>query len=79
LFFFFKGNSNEEIYDMSVPLNDKRPSYSTAKNCVVRFRTGHLRTEDKEHSGGPTRATIPENVDAITSTMLDDQRISPKR
>jgi transposase len=57
---------------MSVALGDKRPSYPTVKNWVARFRTGHLSTEDEESSARPTQVTIPENVDAIYSMILDD-------
>jgi hypothetical protein len=60
------------IIIMSVTLGDKRPLYSTVKNWVARFRTGHLSTENEERSGRPTQATIPENVDAIHSMILDD-------
>jgi hypothetical protein len=59
-------------------LGDERPSYSTDKNLVARFRTGHLSTEDEKHSGRPSQVKISENVDAIHSMMLDDRRISPK-
>jgi transposase len=52
-------------YDMSVTLGDKRPSYSTVKNSVARFRTGHLSIEDEERSGRPTQVTISEKVDII--------------
>jgi transposase len=52
---------------MWVTLCDKCPSYSTVKNWIARFRTGHLSTGDKECSGRPTLATIPENVDTIHS------------
>jgi hypothetical protein len=52
-------------YGMSVTLGDKRPSYYTVKNLVVRFRTRHLSAVDEEPSGRPTTVTIPENVDAI--------------
>jgi hypothetical protein len=39
----------QKIYDdMSVGLGDKRPSYCTVENWVVRFRTGHLTTEGEE-------------------------------
>jgi hypothetical protein len=65
--------------DMSVTLGDNRPSYSTAKNLVARFRTGHLSTEGEERTWRPTRVTIPENVDTIHSIMLDDGRISAKK
>jgi hypothetical protein len=61
-----------------VTLRDKCPSYSTLKNLVARFRTGHLSTEGKEHSGRPTEVTIPDKVDAIHSMILDDRRISIK-
>jgi hypothetical protein len=57
---------------MSVTLGDKRPSYSTVKNWVARFRTGHSSTEDEERSGSPTQLTIPVNMDAIHSMILDD-------
>jgi transposase len=64
---------------MSVTLGVKRPSCSTVKNCVARFRTGHLSTYDEERSGRPTQVTIPENMDAIHSMLLDDRRISTKK
>jgi hypothetical protein len=63
-------------YDMSVTLGDKRPSCSTFKNWVARFRTGHLSTEDEERSGSSAQVSNPENLDAIHSTILDDPRIS---
>jgi hypothetical protein len=77
-YLFLKGNSAKEMYGMSVTLSDKRPSYCTVKHWVAGFRTGHLSTEDEEHSGRPTEVTVPENVDAIHSKILDDRRISPK-
>jgi transposase len=64
---------------MSFTLAGKWPSYSTVKNWVVRFRTGHLSTEGEERSGRRTQVTVPENVDAIHSMILDDRRISAKR
>jgi transposase len=64
---------------MSVTLCDKRPSYSTVKNWVARFRTGHLSTENEERSGRPTEVTIPKNVYAIHSIILDDRRITAKK
>jgi transposase len=59
-YLFPEGNSaKKKIYgDMSVTLGDKRPSYSTVKNGVGRFSTGHLSTEDEERSGRPTQVTI---------------------
>jgi transposase len=79
-YLFLKGNSAKKIYDdTSVTLGDKCPSYSTVKNWVYRFRAGHLSTEDEERSGRPTQVTIPENVDAIHSMILDDRRTSLKR
>jgi transposase len=74
-YLFLKGNSAKKIYDMSVTLGDKRPSSSTVKNWVGSFRTRHLSTEDEECSGRPTQVTIPENVDAIHSMILDNRRI----
>jgi hypothetical protein len=64
---------------MSVTLGDKRPSYSTVKNWVARFRRGNLKTKDEELSGRPTQVTIPVNVETIHSMILDDRRISAKR
>jgi transposase len=79
-YLFLKGNSaQKKIYDdMSVTLGQKRPNYFTVKNWVTRFITGHLSTEDGERSGRPTQVTIPINVDAIHSTILDD-RIPTKK
>jgi transposase len=69
---FLRGNSATKIYDdMSVTLGDKCPSYSTVKNWVARVRIGHLSTEDQERSGRPTQVTVPENLDAIHSMILD--------
>jgi transposase len=64
---------------MLVTLGDKRPSYSTVKNWVVRFRTGHLNTEDDKRSGRPIQVKIPENVYAIHSMILVDRRMSTKK
>jgi transposase len=64
--------------DMLVTSCGKRPSFSTVKNWVARFRTQHLRTED-EHSGRPTQVTVPGNVDVIYSMILEDLRISDKK
>jgi transposase len=47
----------------------------TVKNWFARFRTGHLSTEGKERSGRPTQVTVPENVDAIHSIIMDDRQI----
>jgi transposase len=43
-----KGNlaKKKNYDDMSVTLSYKCLSYSTVKNWVARFRTGHLSTED---------------------------------
>jgi hypothetical protein len=38
-----------------------------------------LSTEDDEHSGRPTGVIIPENMNAIHSMILDDQRMSTKK
>jgi transposase len=40
---------------MSVTLGDKIPSFCTVKNWVAGFRTRHLKTEDEERSGRPTK------------------------
>jgi hypothetical protein len=71
---FLKRELNQKkIYnDMAVTLGDERPSFSTVKNWAARFRTGHLSTEGEECSGTSSRVTIPENVDAIHSIILDD-------
>jgi hypothetical protein len=79
---FHKKELYQNVYnDMSVTLGDKCPSYSTAMNLEqnLEFRTGHLRTEDEERSRRPTQVTNPENIDAIHTMILDDQRISAKK
>jgi hypothetical protein len=38
-----------------------------------------LSTEDEECSGRPTQVTVPENVDAIHSIILDYRRMSAKK
>jgi transposase len=74
-----KGNSEQDIYGMSVILDDKRPSSCTVNNWVAEFKTGHLSTENKERSGRPTQMTIPENVDVIHSMILQNRRIFIKK
>jgi hypothetical protein len=72
---FLEREFSKQIYDTSVTLGDKHPSYSTVNNWVARFMTGHLSTEDEEHPGRPTDRTVPENLDAIHSMILNDHRI----
>jgi hypothetical protein len=51
-YLFLQGNSTKRIdEDMPIRLDDKRPSTSIVKNCVARFRTGHMSPEDEECSG----------------------------
>jgi hypothetical protein len=76
---FPKRELRQKNYDMSVTLGDKRPSYSTVKNWVAGFRTGHLSTDDEKRSGRPTQVTFPENVQVIHSMILDDISISAGR
>jgi hypothetical protein len=79
-FLFLKAKSAKKNYDdILVILVDKPPFYSTVKNWVPRYRTGHLNTENEECSWRPTQVTIPENVEAIHSMILDDRRISTKK
>jgi hypothetical protein len=63
----------QKIYDyMSVALGYKCPSYCTVKKWLVRLGTGHLSTKDEGHSGRLTQVTIPQNMDAIHSMILND-------
>jgi transposase len=79
-YLLLKGNSAERInVHVSVTLRDKRPSYSTVKNWVAGFRTRHFSTECEERSRRPTQVTIPENLDAIHSMILNGRRISAKK
>jgi hypothetical protein len=79
-YLFLKGYLAKRIYDdMSVPLGDKRPSCSIAKNRVDGFGAGEWSSAGEEHSGRPTGVTVPQNVDVIHSMILDDGRISSER
>jgi transposase len=74
---FLKENETQKkMYDMSVTLGDKPPSYSTVKNWVARFKTGHLSTVDDERSERPSQVTVPENMDAIHSMILDKNNLT---
>jgi hypothetical protein len=64
---------------MSVTLGDKRLPTAQAKTLLLGSQTGHLSTDDEERCGRPTQVTIPENMDAIHSTILDDRRICVKK
>jgi transposase len=68
----FSKTESAKKYDMWVKLGDKRPSYFTVKKWVARLRTGHLSTADEERSGRPTQETVPENVNAIHSMIMED-------
>jgi hypothetical protein len=61
-----------ETNHLSYSTANLRPSYSTVKNWVARFTTGHLSTEDNERARRPIPVTIPESMDAIHSMILDD-------
>jgi hypothetical protein len=75
---FLKGNGTENVYsDILVTIDDKHTSYSTFKNCVAVFRAGHLNTEN-EHSVRPFQVTVPENMEALHSMILDDWTLSAK-
>lgn len=50
-------------------------SYSTVKNCTARLKTGYFSTEDEDHPERALLVTVLENVDAVHSTILADQRI----
>jgi hypothetical protein len=73
-YLILKGHLANKMYNMSVTLHEKRPSYCTVKNWVSGFRTGHFSTEDKECFGRPTQVTIPENVEAIHCNTLDNKK-----
>jgi hypothetical protein len=68
--------SNDE--EICFPKSELSPSYCTVKNSVAGFRAGHLSTADEEPSGRLTQVTVPENVDSIRCSILDDPRISAK-
>jgi transposase len=56
---FPKRKLGQKNHDVAVTQGYKHSSYSTIKNWVARFRTGHLSTEDEEGSGKLTQVTIP--------------------
>jgi hypothetical protein len=68
---------------MSITLVDNSPSYSTFKNWVARFGTGHLSTENEECSRRQIQVTIQSHVpDAksqihILSLRLFIQKMHP--
>jgi hypothetical protein len=47
-------------------------------NCVAMFRTEYSNAKSEDLSGRQTQVTIPGNVDAIHSMILNDQRIFTK-
>jgi hypothetical protein len=66
-FLFLKGKTAKEIYDKSLTLGGKSPSYLTVKNWVaLKVKTVHIK---------PLVVTVPENVDAIHSMIVGDWRI----
>ena len=78
-FLFLKGKTAKEIYDMSITLGEKSPSYLTVKNWVARCKTEHFSTEGKDCPRKATLVTVPENVDAIHSMIVADWRISARK
>jgi hypothetical protein len=46
---------------------------------ITGFRTGHMSTEGEERSARTMQVTVPENMDAFHSMILDDPRISAKK
>ena len=79
-FLFLQGKSATDIHtEMSQPLGDKCPSYSTVKTWISRFKTGHFTVEDEPRSGRPTTSTDPATSDAVHELILEDRRISAKK
>lgn len=64
--------TKRNYYGRSVTIGDNFPSYSTVKNRVARFGTGHLSTRGEERSWRPTQV-MP--LDAIHSMILNDRKI----
>jgi hypothetical protein len=80
-FLFHKGKTTKEIYTTcQLHLTKKKsPIYSTVKNWVARFKTGHFSTKVEDHPRRPLMVIVPQNVDATQSKMLADRRISAKK
>jgi hypothetical protein len=78
-YIFLKGNCQKVCDDISITLGNEHPDYSTVKNWVDGFKTGHVSTEDEERSGRTTQDTVPENLDAFHSMILDDRKLSAKK
>lgn len=78
-FLFLQGKSAKDIHgDMLQTLGDQCPSYSTVKNWVAKFKTGHFSTNDEEHPGRPRVVVVPEIVDAVHKLIPENHRISAK-
>jgi hypothetical protein len=72
--------SGDEIFFLFVKLNlVKCSSYSAVKKWVAGLRIGRFSTEDQEHFVRPYQVTVPENMVAIHSVILDIQRILTER
>nr|XP_060623585.1 histone-lysine N-methyltransferase SETMAR-like isoform X2 [Anolis sagrei ordinatus] len=78
-FLFLQGKSAKDIHgDMLQTLGDQCPSYSTVKNWVAKFKTGHVSTNDEKRPGRPRVVVVPEIVDAVHNLILENRLISAK-
>ncbi|KAM4029265.1 protein GVQW3 [Anomaloglossus baeobatrachus] len=78
-FLFLQGKSAKDIHgEMWQTLGDQCPSYSTVKNWVAKFKTGHFSTNDEERPGRPRVVVVPEIVEAVHNLILENRRISAK-
>ncbi|CAH2108196.1 unnamed protein product [Euphydryas editha] len=52
---------------------DSAPAEATIRKRFAKFRTGHMSTEDVEHSGRPKEAVTDEKVKKIHKIILEDR------
>lgn len=58
---------------------DTAPKYSTVTKWASLFKHGRTSLEDDERCGGPNKAIVDENIDAVRAIVMADRRVTTER
>lgn len=74
-----KGMTPQEVHDdMRQTLGDGAPAYPTVVKWHREFRCGRESCEDATRSGRPSTSVTQENIDLVSSMVMQDRRMSVK-
>lgn len=74
---FLSGLSAKQIDEnLEKTYGKSKPSYSTVKNWVAKFKTGHMSTLDEPRTGRPNDAISNKEVEKIKQLIFENRNIT---